>query len=483
MSLSSHDRQFFIPAETTDEAVARIFGLTGARYQSRGEKRALVALRDALGLDVDVVRTNAVMAEQIAHRLDVAWEPALHTVRNKVNLAGLNTLLEGATDAFQAGALQRVRSQTPVALTGPGWVEFQPAVSKIEAVTRIARLTGAPEEWLGPGSKEHKSVLVNLADRLMPEVKLDRSSKTRLARDMARELGVPWTDTCYSTGETISLEGLNTILAGTERRLGRLGTSAADLLASPQAEGSALAAALLDGWKAEPWDGRTCVEWLAASGARGANDNEWQGWYFEARGREVLAAAFQPTPHPPRTRFGNTVFDYSLNHVWDLKAHTSRQVNASGAVIKRGASLMLNDERAVRDCVAEHGLGFLVISGDALMDDDGTFVAWHREFKARQGKTVAPSNSGRSRTRKRAFTPLSIDAFWVGSTLSLDAAVASGSLAVRASGRQPPKVVGGSGASRADKFHMNLSEARRDLAISRHDWVYRDKPSSSTLAR
>ncbi len=463
--------------------MARIFGLTGARYQSRGEKRALVALRDALGLDVDIVRTNAVMGEQLALRLDVAWEPALHTVRNKVNLAGLNVLLEGATHAFQAGELQRVRTQRPVTLEGAGWSEFQPAVSKIEAVTRIARLLDSPEEWLGPGSKEHKSVLVNLADRLLPEVTLDRSSKTRLARDIAHTLHVPWTDTCYSTGETISLEGLNTILAGAERRVGRLGTTAADLLASPEAEGAALAAALFDGWKAAAWDGRTCVEWLAASGARGANDNEWQGWYFEARGREVLAAAFQPTPNPPRTRFGNTVFDYSLNHVWDLKAHTARQVDSSGAVLKRGGALMLNDERAVRDCVADQGLGFLVLSGDALMDDDGTFVAWHRDFKASQGKTVAPSNSGRSRTRKRAFTPLSIDAFWVGSTLSLDAAVASGSLAVRASGRQPPKVPGGSGASRADKFHMSLSEARRDLSVSRHDWVYRTRPSSAILAR
>lgn len=467
------DRQFFIPAETTNEAIARIFGLTGARYESRGEKRALVALRDSLGLDVDVVRTNAVMGERLAARLDVAWEPQLHTVRNKVNLDGLNVLLEGAMEAFQAGELQRVGAEAPAALVGSGWGAFQPAVSKIEAVTRIARLTGSPEEWLGPGSKEHKSVLVNLADRLLPAAQLDRSSKTRLGRDVADELGVPWTDTCYSTGETISLEGLNTILAGTERRLGRLGTTAADLLASPEAEGAALAAALFDGWKAEPWDGRKCVEWLAASGARGANDNEWQGWYFEARGREVLAAAFQPSRRPPRTTYGNTVFDYSLNHVWDLKAHTALQVDAAGSVSRGGGSLMLNDERATRDCVDEQGLGFIIMSGSAVMDTDGSFVAWHREHKARQGKKVSPSNSGRSRTRKQAFTPLRVESFWIGSTIALDAAIASGSLAVRATGRQPPKVEGGTGAARADKFHMHLATARGDLRVGRHEWVYR----------
>lgn len=482
MPLSAYDRQFFIPAESTSEAIARIFSLTGARYQSRGEKRALVALRDALGLDIDVVRTNAVMAEHLASRLDVAWEPRLHTMRNKVNLAGLNVLLEGATEAFQAGALARVARVATPALTGPGWGSFQPAVSKIEAVTRIARLTDSPEEWLGPGSKEHKSVLVNLADRLFPRATLDRSSKTRMARDIAAELDVPWTDTCYSTGETISLEGLNSILAGVERRLGRLGTTAADLLASPQAEGAALVAALVDGFKADPWDGRECVEWLAASGARGANDNEWQGWYFEARGREVLGGAFQPSPTPPQVRFGNTTFDYALNHVWDLKAHTEVWGGAAGR--RRGlGALILNDEVAVRTCVERHGLGFMVLSGEAAADDDGSFVSWHREFKEKQGKRAAPSNSGLSRIRKRAFTPLRVEAFWVGSTLELDAAVLSGSLAVRPVGRQPPKVLGASGASRADKFQMRLERARTELRVAYRGWTRRDMGPSEIARR
>lgn len=473
MSLSAYDRQFFIPAESTGEAIARIFSLTGARYQARGEKRALVALRDALGLDVDVVRTNAVLGERLALKLDVAWQPEIHTVRNKVNLAGLNVLLEGATDAFQAGELARVSSGAPVALIGPGWSAFQPAVSKIEAVTRIARLTDSPEEWLGPGSKEHKSVLVNLADRLLANARLDRSSKTRMARDIAAELGVPWTDTCYSTGETISLEGLNTILAGVELRLGRLGTTAAELLASPQAEGAALTAALFDGWPAEAWDGRACVEWLASSGARGANDNEWQGWYFEARGREILGAAFQPSTSPPQIRFGNTSFDYSLNHVWDLKAHTAGEVISPGVTKLSNRPLILNDERAVRDCVERQGLGFMVLSGLAEMDLDGSFVAWHREFKAQQGKKTAPSNSGVSRVRKASFRPLEVEAFWIGSTPALDAAVAAGSMLVRPVGRQPPKIEGGSGALRADKFQMRLGLAREDLWASRREWAYR----------
>lgn len=478
MPLSSHDRQFFIPAETTGEAIARIFSLTGAAHQSRGEKRALVALRDALGLDVDVVRTNAVIGEHLAQELDIAWFPEQYTVRNKVNLAGLNALLEGASEAYQAGVLARLSGDTPQGLAGPGWSAFQPAVSKIEAVTRIARLTDSPEEWLGPGSKEHKSVLTNLADRLLPGAELDRSSKTRLGRDIARELGVAWTDRCYSTGETISLEGLNLILAGAERRLGRLGTTAADLLASPHAEGAALAAALTDGWRAEPWDGRICIDWLASSGARGANENEWQGWYFEARGREVLNAAFAPSKTPPQTRFGNTVFDYSLNHVWDLKAHTESQVVDGVLARGRGGTLILNDERAMRACVHSQGLGFLVLSGEAEMDTDGEFYAWHRAYKLSQGKSVAPSNSGVSRMRKRAFRPLQVEAFWIGSDLELDLALASGALAVRPVGRQPPKLPGHSGAARADKFQMRLDKARNDLLVSRREWTYRSSSNA-----
>lgn len=473
---SSADRQFFLPAQTPNEAIARIFSLTGARYQSRGEKRALVALRDALGLDVDVVRTNAVMGQHLAAQLDIAWEPAEYTVRNKVNLAGLNALLEGAMEAFHEGSLRRLPATTPASLSGPGWAAFNPAVSKIEAVTRIARLTGAPSESLGPGSKERKSVLLNLADRLLPEETLDRTSKTRLGKDIATRLDVRWTDDCYSTGETISLEGLNVILAGSERRLGRLGTTAAELLATPQAEGAALAAALNDGWRAEAWDGRTCVNWLHESGVRGANDNEWQGWYFEARGREVLNAAFPPAQKVVQTRFGNTTFDYALNYVWDLKAHTERQrFPMSGRVVAGNNAMILNDERAMRACIETSGLGFLVLGGEAVMDEDGTFVKWHRAFKAAQGKKAARSNSGESRARKRAFAPLHVEAFWVGNARALDAAVSAGQLVSGTVGRQPPRGDSSTGAPRATKFQLNLRQARGAIRIANAGWKYRTK--------
>jgi len=469
-----HDRPFFIPAQTPGEAIARIYGLTGAPSQGRGEKRALVALRDALSLDVDVVRTNALLGQRLAESLKVDWVWDEHTRLNKVTLSGLNVLLEGALDARQEGRLASVRDGVPDTLAGPEWAVFEPAVSKIEAVTRIARLTDAPEEWLGPGSKEHKSVLINLADRLLPGAALDRTSKTRLGRSIANELGVSWTDACYSTGETISLKGLNTVLAGAERRMGRLGTTAVDLLASPEAEGQALAAALYDGWKAEPWDGRECVEWMRREGARGANDNEWQGFYFEARGRELLNQAFRPNPRPVEVRFANTVFDYSLNHVWDLKAHTAQQWSSERqAAVRKPGTAMLNDEDAFRRCVATQGLGFLVLSGGALMDEDGTFVEWHRDFKRAQGVKSAQSNSQKSRVRKARFAPLSVEAFWIADLNAMDAAILAGALSVKPQGRQAPRHEATAGDSRPDKFHLHFAAARERLRVGGHDWSYR----------
>jgi hypothetical protein len=455
------------------EAISRIFGLTGAQPQTRGEKRALIALRDALDLDVDVVRTNAVLGERLAGALEVEWRPAEHTILNKVTLAGLNRLLEGATVAYHRGSLEQVAKSTPSTLAGPGWAAFNPAVSKIEAVTRIAGLTGAPDEWLGPGSKEHKSVLTNLGDCLLPRVELDRSSKTRLARALAREFDVGWSDSCASTGETISLEGLNTILAGAERRMGRLGATVAEMLDTPEAEGKTLTAALNDGWKAQPWDGRESIAWMQKEAVRGPNENEWQGWYFESRGRQILNAAFPPSHKPVQARYCNTTFDYSLNYVWDLKAHTEEQDFPTMGRRKAKWGMILNDERAIRECVAAQGLGFLVLGGIAFMDEDCAFVKWHRSYKADQGIRSAPSHSGKSRMRKVAFSPLHVEAFWIANTLALDAAVAAGQLVVMGrSLRQPPKVEGGVGAERGAKFAMHLFKARRGLQVAKREWEY-----------
>ncbi len=466
---------YFVPAVTVDEGIARIFGLTGGRDPGRGEKRALIALRDALDLDVDVVRTNSVLGRSLAEAMAVEWNPDRHTVRNKVTLDGLNVLLKGATNLYRNGRLKVNASAKFSTLTGPHWDDFRPAQSKIEAVTRIAALTNAPPETLGPGAKEHKSVLENLADRALSDVSLDRSSKTRLARSLAEHFDVAWTDTCYSTGETISLEGLNTVLAGAERYLGRLGKPDLVGVPNPSGEADLLVSVIRDGWTGEPWDGRATVQWLRSNNLRGANDNEWQGFYFEGRSRELAASALGPPTNSPRVRFGSTIFDYARDFIWDFKAHTeASRLPVSGKEIRGRAELQLNDANAVRECVDQQGLGFIVLSGAATMDENGTFVAWHREFKAESGRRTAPSNSERSRTRKSAFSPLRVDAFWIGTSFALDEAVTAGVMRVAEQGRQAPKEPGTAGVPRAPKFHLDVVRARGSLMVASRSWIAPD---------
>lgn len=465
------DNRDFRPASTVDEALGRIFGLTGREpVRSRGEKRALVALRDALGLDVDIARTNAGLGAEMAEALGQEWDPGVHTDLTRVTLEGLNILLLGAAHAKQIGSLQAVEDSRPPNLEGPEWRNFQPARTKIEAVTRIAALTNAPPETLGPGSKERKSALQNLARNLPLDVDLSLT-KTQLGAAIAAALNVPWTDLCASTGETISLMGLNTILAGVERRLSLLGTTAAGTFQTAALEAEALVAALRSGLD-QHWDGKESVEWLAANELRGAHDNEWQGFYGEERSRIELSRAFTPPVEPRRVRYGNTVFDYSLGRVWDIKVHTEVK-RLPDRTLRGRDGMQLNDERAVRQCVAEQGLGFLVLNGEATMDHDGSFVTWHREYKARRtGRTPARRNpSGRSRPRKSAFTLSTVEAFWVANSSALEAAIASGALCIGSSQlRQAPRGGAESGATRNPKFSMAVPRARQDLLTARQHW-------------
>ncbi len=468
----------FRPATTPAEAILRLHTLTRTPPRTRGEKRALVALSDALELDIEMSVTNARRGKALAEALGAPWDVDVHTQKNKVNLAGLNLLLEAAADARRHGRLTASARPSPETLVGSEWVHFNAAISKIEAVTRIAALTGAPRETLGPGSKERKSVLLNLADRLLPDAELDRSSKTRLGRDIAARLGVGWTADCSSTGETISLLGLNTLLAGAERRLGVLGSSLSQgLAADPAAEGSALVAALAAALGDRPWDGRQATTWMRLNGLRGANDNEWQGFYFESFARLTLDGSFPPPTQLPRVRYGSTVFDYALFRPWDLKAHTSvKHLPVTRMDKTESATVVLNDQEAIRAAVAEQGLGFIVLSGAAIMDEDGQFVAWQREQKQAAGVSTARSNSGRSRVRKAAFVPIRIECFWIPSLVELDLAIGTGVIKHHVQGRQAPRGEAEGGLARRPKYSIDLNRARPTFLIASHEW---DRPEGA----
>lgn len=477
---------YFVPADSYDEATARIFALTGGSPAkgspggSRGVRGALAVLAESLSIGQDPSWTGVAVAQRLATRLDVPWRPG-YVVKTSVTLECLNALLEAASVAYVEGSLQRVLSSTAASLSGPEWAEFRPARSKIEAVTRLAALTDAPREWLGPGSKEHKSALLNLAANLFPgDTRIDTTTKHRLAASLAAVLNVEWYPSYGATGQTIKLDGLNVLLAGAERWLGRLGDSVTDALTTPEAEGDALAAALVAGLP-EHWDGVAAVKWLAENNLRGARDLEWQGFYGEERAKALLNRSFTPEVPGPRRAYGPTVFDYGLSWVWDIKVHTSRKRTGARTQVASG-SMWLNDEAAVRECVEAQGLGFLVISGEAQMDETGEFKVWHDRWKAKDpSRVVATSNSGKSRMRKAAFSPLRVDAFWLPDHEALSSAILAGQLGVAAQGRQAPRSAGQPGAPRATKFTMSTSSAiTSNIHIASHSWPDNGrKPPSS----
>lgn len=457
----------FFPAASVPEAAARMFALSDEPAAgTRGPKRALVALAIRLGLDIDLAATNDVLAEQSARALGVPWSDRHHD-GSRVTLDGMNDLLEAATDKLWALAREPSVAKASVSDVLRAMPGFRPASNKLEAVNRISRLTGSGPERLGPGGKEQKSVLVNLAAELAPQLD-PRMTKHQLAEGLCRQLAVPWVRTGASTGQTITLEGLNLILAGAERALSMRSTSWPDA----RTEAHALLAALARGLDAR-WDGREKVMAMRAADSPSWRHREWQGFYFEEQVQWILNEAYPPPiVEAPRRRYGNTVFDYATaTRVWDAKAHTSaKRTLPDGPILRARSSAILNDAAAVRACLAEQGLGFLVAHGLSEYDGTGEFDVWHRAYtREGRGPSTYRSNSGVSRPRKSAFILEHVTAYWIESVVALDAGIAGGWCSERTVGRQP--VAGGAdhGADRKEKVHLDLMKAS-PWEVGRFHW-------------
>lgn len=432
----------FLAAESKQEAVARLYALSGAAPEplgpgSKEKKSVLVGLASSLGVAVDASLPKPRYAAEIAGALGGAWTGDCWSTGNTITLRGLNLLLETSSQAF---ALRSERSRVEAELERQLGAPFVPARSKIEAVNRISALTGSGPEILGPGSKERKTVLVNVANGLRLPVDTGLN-KVELGRAIAEALGLHWGPEHFSTGHTITLEGLNVVLRGAERRLGREGSDAADTLSDPVSEAQALLSALADAIR-DDWDGRTNITRMRDAEFRHWRQTEWFGWYFEMVGIPALIDAFGGG----RARFYNTDFDYRLRTVWDLKAH-DRQGGAAKTAI-------LNDHAAVLACLrAGEGLGFLVLSGEADYEGHLEFAEWRRAFCG-EGRSPRPKvEKAYSRRLKTAFSPAKLQAFRLRDLDHLDAAVAGGQMKLAPQGRQQ------SGKPRNMKVHMHLPRA------------------------
>ena len=460
----------FNPAISLAEASARMFAMTAtADNGTRGPKRALVALAESLGVEVDLAEVNAVVGGQVARELGAAWREGRDYVDLQVTLSGMNTLLRAASaNLARLSGQSRVENQS-VAEVLKAFPSFRPARGKQEAVNRLCELAGVPHDRLGPGGKEHTVTLRDVARRLAPELLDDQRTKHELAAALCAAFGVPWLASAGSTGASITLEGLNLILAGAERR--SLVVSAG--WASAADEGLALVDALRRGLL-DYWDGRESVLELRASGSTQWRQMEWAGFYFEAKVREILNKAY-PTPPVggPQVKFGSTVFDYaSARRVWDAKAHTSmRRMLPQGVPFFDSADQVawLNDARAMRECVATQGLGFLVMEGESSFDASGEFKDWHKALGAEAGRAVREykASTGRSRPRKAAFTPLDLRAIWIENTDALLAGIAGGWLFEAAQPRWEGTV------ERNSKFQARFARAT-EWQVAHHAWPRRD---------
>lgn len=321
------------------------------------------------------------------------------------------------------------------------------AGSKFEAVNKISLLTQSGPETLGPGSKERKSVLINLHKGLgfgnAPEL-----PKTELAERIAQRLGVEWDSSCYSTGETITREGLNRLLAGASEVLnpGRAELSARD-------EAVMYSAEIMQQVFNQPqnsvgpvsaiWDGRHAVQEMLDAGFAHARQTEWPGWYFEFKTLTSLVRRFGGGPY----RVGATTFDYRNIRTWDLKSHANTTNQAP-----------LNDRIAIREAVEKDGLGFIVLSGIPLFDGEREFYDWHMQHV--RGKT-SHKRSDKSRRLKTGFELERLDFFFIKDMLDVTRLEQRKILTAFNQGRQQ------GGAPRKIKYNLDCLAAKTDSV-----WVY-----------
>lgn len=164
------------------------------------------------------------------------------------------------------------------------------------------------------------------------------------------------------------------------------------------------------------WDGRDCIRELKAENYHW-RQMEWIGWWFEFKAKQILTAV-GGTAGP---RFGNMVFDFSLNGTWDFKTHPTNS--------RSSGSAYLNDQEAVDDCLRTSShVGWIIAVGEAEYDETGQFKVWHDELKGAESAYVREGRAvgRRSRRRKCAFQLREIAWFEFKSAAQLQEAIDAG---------------------------------------------------------
>ena len=323
-------------------------------------------------------------------------------------------------------------------------MEFVPARNKLEAVARISNLTDSGPEVLGPGSKERKTVLTNLAIGLSLDLK-DEETKQETAKRIAAYLRVAWTPDCESIGQTITLKGLNLLLEHSSKHL----TSFRDKNTHNSLEEETKSIAeIVEQYTPRKMDGITAIKEMKEAEFSKWSQTEWQGLYFEFKVRPKLISTLGGAPK----KIGKTEFDYVLTYPWDMKVHSS--ISQDG---KRSASgCQLNDGYSMEMAISQNGLGLIILSG--VPNYDLEFTKWFKVFRESKSTTEP------RRLLKKEFTPERVDFFFIPNKDRFDESLAKKELSVFNQGPQQ------SGHARNYKYSLNLNRASAsDLLIHSED--------------
>lgn len=326
-------------------------------------------------------------------------------------------------------------------------MDFVPASNKLEAVIRISNLTNSGPEELGPGSKERKSVLINLASGLGLELD-PRHSKQQMANLLSENLGGQWDPIFESAGQTITLQGLNYLLKLASSRLSESPLIPDGDSSSLESEVRQIASVLVP-IITPVFDGKTCVQLMKSLDDSNWRQPQWQGFYFEMQAGNALMEKLGGGP----SLILNTKFDYVKNFTWDLKAHGER--DETGRVI---SECLLNDSASVLQAIDQGGVGFIVLSGSQTYDRE--FSRWHKSYRG--------SEPGEPRrTLKSKFEPTSLEIFFVPTRARMAEAETNRQFVLKAQGKNS------NNKPRPPKYSLNIDRARdSDLLVFEHKFVW-----------
>lgn len=320
--------------------------------------------------------------------------------------------------------------------------QFLPAQNKLEVVARISALTNSGPESLGPGSKERKSVVINLAAGFKIPID-EKDTKQEIAKKIANYFGRHWSSDYESVGQTLTLKGLNLLLEVGTQNAHKLNVQVTtEDLTLPQ-EVKALNDVISIKTPRKMF-GKEAIKEMKEAEYRKWRLTEWQGMYFEFKIIPELINAYGGGPK----KIERTEFDYSLNRTWDLKVHSSsrtdRKITNYGCQLNDGFSM----ETAIRDS----GLGLVILSG--IPEYDMEFTKWFKEFRESKSKSLP------KKPLKKTFTPNAVDYYFIPNFERFSEALARKELTVFKQGPQQ------SGDKRNYKYSINLRKAEKsDLLI------------------